>query len=333
LPSGSAKKYPLLVSIIIPAFNAADTIERAIASALAQDYPDIELILVDNNSSDGTMKLMETAALVHPKKIRVTNCLIQGCSAARNRGIMLSQGEWFQFLDADDTLESGKIKNQLTAASSDTRWIISPYRILFPDGYVLLNTPAEDLWKGLVYQYRTGYTCSNLYHRESLMGVGNWDEDLPDNTDPNLHFKLLKNNAPYLIVPAIETNYYQHNSPDRVSTSSPVAGNQRRIEMLVEVNHFLKNNRPDYWEKNSSYFKAALLSTLRILATHDLTLASENFAKHFDQTDLSGLFGQPILSKYFLRAYQLFGFRTTEWLRLSATPLVPTGLKRWLKTA
>ncbi|MFT5998735.1 MAG: glycosyltransferase involved in cell wall biosynthesis [Neolewinella sp.] len=325
------KTYPLLVSIIIPAYNAAGTIKRTIASALAQDYTDIELILVDNNSSDDTLKVMEAAALAHPEKIKVTNCPIQGCSAARNWGIKLSQGEWLQFLDADDTLEPGKLNTQITAVIGNTGWVISPYRILFPDGHTLLNTPAEDIWKGLVYQYRTGYTCSNLYHRKSLATVGNWEEALPDNTDPNLHFELLKAGIPFLVVPAVETNYYQHDTPGRVSTRSPVAGNQRRIDMIVEVNQFLQNDKPAYWKENSPYFRAALLSTIRILATHDLPLAANNYAKHFQAADLSSLFGQPIISKHFLRAYQLLGFRTTEWLRLRTTQALPPSLKSWLK--
>ncbi|WP_020571064.1 glycosyltransferase family 2 protein [Neolewinella persica] len=322
----------MLVSIIIPAHNAAGTIKRTIASALVQDHQDTELILVDNNSSDGTLKIMEAAALEHPEKIRVSNCPIQGCSAARNWGIKLSKGEWLQFLDADDALEPGKIKNQVAVIKADTGWIISPYRILFPDGNILVNMPTADLWKGLVYQYRTGYTCSNLYRRESLATVGNWNEALPDNTDPYLHFELLKAGVPHLVTLAVETNYYQHNAPGRVSTNSPVAGNQRRIHMLAEVNQFLKHHQPDYWEQNSNYFSAALLSTIRILATHDLSLAFENYRKYFHSTDLTSLFGQPMISKSFLRAYQLLGFRRTEWLRLHGTSWLPTGFKNWLKT-
>ena len=323
----------MLVSIIIPAYNAAGTIKRTLASALDQNYPAIEIILVDNNSSDKTLEVMEAAAIAHPEKIKVTNCPVQGCSAARNWGIKVSKGEWIQFLDADDTLDPGKIPTQMAAITGDAGWVISPYRILFPDGNVLVNTPHEDLWKGLVHQYRIGCTCSNLYHRSSLAAVGNWDEDLPDNTDPNLHFELLKANIPYLIVPAVQTNYYQHDAPDRVSTSSPVAGNERRNDMLARVNHYLEDNQPGYWAENSNYFGAALLSNLRILATHDLVVAAGLYTQHFPSADLSGLLGQPIISKYFLRAYQLFGFRTTEWLRLHATSFLPAGLKRWLKAA
>lgn len=274
---------------------------------------------------------MEAAAIAHPEKIKVTNCPAQGCSAARNWGIKLSKGEWFQFLDADDTLEPGKIKNQIAQINGSPGWVISPYRILFPDGSTLVNTPAEDVWKGLVYQYRTGYTCSNLFHRESLVAVGNWDESLPDNTDPNLHFELLKAGTPYLVVPVVETNYYQHNAPGRVSTSSPVAGNQRRIDMIVRVNQFLQNDRPAYWEENSHYFRAALLSTLRILATHDLSLATDNYAKYFSASSLPSFLGQSIISKHILRAYQLLGFHKTEWLRLRTTQLLPPPVKRWLK--
>lgn len=274
---------------------------------------------------------MRDAASAHPEKIRVANCPIQGCSAARNWGIKLAKGKWLQFLDADDTIDPGKIRHQIAAISGNIEWVISPYRIIFPDAPPLVNRPAEDLWQGLVYKYRTGCTCSNLYHRNSLATAGNWDETLPDNTDPYLHFQLLKADTPYSIVPYLETNYYQHNASERVSTRSPVAGNQRRINMLAQVNEFLKSTKPAYWEENSAYFRAALLSTIRILATHDLSLATDNYVRHFSSADLSDMHAQPVISQNFLLAYRLLGFRTSEWLRLRTTRAVPAALKQWLK--
>ncbi|MGY3777191.1 glycosyltransferase family 2 protein [Isobaculum melis] len=99
------------VSIIIPVYNGADTIERAIESCLQQTYAAIEVIVIDNQSTDETQKVVTG---IQDKRVRYIRLEEKGRSLARNTGLAAATGEYLQFLDADDTLFSHKILDSVT---------------------------------------------------------------------------------------------------------------------------------------------------------------------------------------------------------------------------
>jgi heptose III glucuronosyltransferase len=96
---------PVLVSVIIPAFNAADSIARCLASVLAQPLAGIEIVVVDDGSSDGTADVVAAIARrsAHAN-IRIHRQQNQGVSVARNEGLRLARGRYVMFIDADDAL-------------------------------------------------------------------------------------------------------------------------------------------------------------------------------------------------------------------------------------
>lgn len=322
----------MLVSIIIPAYNAETTLERTLNNVLDMDVSDMEIILVDNNSTDGTSRIIKNAAEKNPGRVRSLTANVQGVSPARNVGLQQAKGKWIQFLDADDTLASHKISYQLDEVAPDTQWIIGGYSSVMPDGMKMNNIPHKDPWKGLVFKYQIGCTHANLFRKSALEAVGSWDESLPDNTDPNLHFELLKSGLKYQIVPNVLSFYHQHPSPNRLSTKAPVAGNLRRIDLLERINAYLRANRPKYWLANESYFLAALLRALRILATHDLKVANEQLVRLRKKGKVSFyLPDQTILSQKILSAYRIGGFRNVECIRLLLAKALPSKFKEWLK--
>ncbi len=93
-----------LVTVIIPAYNSEKTIQDAILSALAQTWEDIEVVVVDDGSTDDTLPLCRAIAGEN-EKVRIIHSQEEGVSAARNRGIAAAGGDFITFLDADDTLE------------------------------------------------------------------------------------------------------------------------------------------------------------------------------------------------------------------------------------
>ncbi|TXI84648.1 MAG: glycosyltransferase, partial [Cupriavidus sp.] len=101
------------VSVIIPTFNRAHVLGRAIDSVLGQTYADLELIVVDDGSSDGTAGLMKSFG--DPRLRYVQQAKNQGVSAARNRGIAEARGEWLAFLDSDDLWLAQKLERQFAA--------------------------------------------------------------------------------------------------------------------------------------------------------------------------------------------------------------------------
>jgi glycosyltransferase involved in cell wall biosynthesis len=100
------------VSVIIPTYNRVGTVPRAISSALAQTVSDLEVIVVDDGSSDDTGK---TLAGMFGDRIRYYAQANQGASVARNRGMAEARGEWIGFLDSDDLWEPDKLEWQLKA--------------------------------------------------------------------------------------------------------------------------------------------------------------------------------------------------------------------------
>src|SRR6201987_6545220 len=101
-----------LVSILIPAYNAEEWIAETIQSAIAQTCPRKEIIVVDNGSSDRTA---EVARRFASKEVVIISTENQGAAAARNHAFQLSQGDYIQWLDADDLLAPDKIERQLAA--------------------------------------------------------------------------------------------------------------------------------------------------------------------------------------------------------------------------
>lgn len=126
---------PTLVSILIPAYNAQEWISDTLQSALAQTWPRKEIIVVDDGSTDQTAAV---AGRFGRDKVLVVTQRNQGAAAARNKAFSLSQGNYIQWLDADDLIAPEKIAKQMEALGS------------FPDKLTLLSGP----WGRFMYRYR-----------------------------------------------------------------------------------------------------------------------------------------------------------------------------------
>ncbi|MEL6495210.1 MAG: glycosyltransferase [Cyanobacteria bacterium J06623_7] len=101
-----------LISVIIPAYNAARTIGQTIESVKQQSWTDWELIIIDDGSQDRTLDIV---AAINDSRIRAYSYDNGGVAIARNRGIKLAQGEYISFLDADDWWTKDKLARQLQA--------------------------------------------------------------------------------------------------------------------------------------------------------------------------------------------------------------------------
>lgn len=111
-----------LVSIILPAYNVADYVAEAVMSAHAQDWPRIELICVDDGSTDGTAAVLHRCADVWTTPDRVMKIVSQtnqGAAAARNRGLEEAQGTFICFLDGDDVMQPELITRMVDILRSD----------------------------------------------------------------------------------------------------------------------------------------------------------------------------------------------------------------------
>ena len=112
-----------LVSILIPAYNAERWIADTIRSALAQTWPRKEIIIVDDGSTDRTLAVARQFA---SRNLSVVTQQNQGASAARNKALELCQGDYIQWLDADDLLSPNKVTRQMRQTARVSRQTPTP---------------------------------------------------------------------------------------------------------------------------------------------------------------------------------------------------------------
>lgn len=125
---------PPAVSIVTPVWNAAATLRAAVASVQAQSFPDWEMLLVDDGSTDGSLALAEGLAAAD-RRIRL---LVQerntGAAAARNRAIRAARGRFIAFLDADDLWRPEKLARQVPVLCAGHPLVFAAYRRIDADG-------------------------------------------------------------------------------------------------------------------------------------------------------------------------------------------------------
>ena len=102
-----------MVSVILPAYNSKNTVRKAIHSVLRQSYGNIELIVVDDCSTDGTSLLLQAMAKKHSTMTVYTNPYNMGVSSSRNAGVLHSHGKYIAFIDSDDVWHKFKIEKQV----------------------------------------------------------------------------------------------------------------------------------------------------------------------------------------------------------------------------
>lgn len=181
------------VSIIIPAYNAVDTLSSTLESVLAQTYGDFDVWVVDDGSSDGTAALVRAQA---DPRIHLLTQANQGVAESRNHGIRASQGELLTFLDADDCWTPEKLADQVAAlnqhadaavAYSWTDYIDHQGQSLYPGGR---DRHTGDVY-GALFQHNFIESGSNLMVRRSALDqVGNFDVSLVSVQDWELWLRL-----------------------------------------------------------------------------------------------------------------------------------------------
>lgn len=113
-----------MVSVIIPAYNAENSIEECITSVLNQTYREIEVIVVDDGSSDATFELCKKLANKDPRIVIISQ-INSGVSEARAKGVKKATGDYVYFLDADDTLKNDAINSIRNLVRNDIEIVIS----------------------------------------------------------------------------------------------------------------------------------------------------------------------------------------------------------------
>jgi glycosyltransferase involved in cell wall biosynthesis len=172
------------VSVILPVRNRAGLIEAAARHALGQTWRDLELIIVDGGSTDGTVDVLRRVAASDPRVRLILNPAAEGVSAARNQGARQAQGRYLAFLDSDDAWLPDKLERQLEAIGRmpGARIAYTGCRRLLPDGERLRPPTWDEPYEGDLHRQILRHGAINsstlMVERAFFLEEGGFDESL-----------------------------------------------------------------------------------------------------------------------------------------------------------
>ncbi|MDA3025847.1 MAG: glycosyltransferase family 2 protein, partial [Actinomycetota bacterium] len=157
-----------LVTVIVPAFNAADTIANTLTSLVAQSWRNLEIIVVDDASTDQTATVVES---IHDQRITFLRQPINlGAYAARNRGLAAASGDYVTVNDADDWAHPAKIATQVQHLVATT------HSVATASSLVRITHDLRVVRRGLPHGHFVGRNYASLMmHTERLRSLGGWD--------------------------------------------------------------------------------------------------------------------------------------------------------------
>jgi glycosyltransferase involved in cell wall biosynthesis len=242
------------ITVVIPCWNAEKWILRAIKSLLDQNYPTLDIIVVDDGSTDKSLELIKSFG----NKIHYITGPNHGAFAARNQGLELNSSNYILFLDADDYLEPGSLAHWVDAASvADADIVLGPFAyehggIRSAKSIPLHSvTPEKVLRQWLEARFTP--CCSVLWRRAFLVSIGGW-RPLIRGDDAELVMRALIVGARLATSGRGLGVYVQHGSPDRVSTRTGREVLNCDLDTLRNLLALARSHRR--YEAQSSFAKA-----------------------------------------------------------------------------
>ncbi|MCW3805814.1 glycosyltransferase family 2 protein [Plebeiibacterium marinum] len=242
----------MLVSVIITTYQRPVFLERAIRSILNQTYPEIELIVVDDNDQDSEARqLTESLIKKYPDIIYVKHPENKGANAARNSGIRIAKGEYIAFLDDDDEFLGTKIAKQVEVAKKHK----SKKGVLIFTSYNVIGNPSlqKSRWANKFksklffpednFIYTGNYIGSNsfiLVDKQSLEQVNCYDENLQSSQDWDLYIRLNNYGVKFVGINEDLVNYYSDHSEFRIT-----ANKDKRLSGFFAISRKYKNEIED----------------------------------------------------------------------------------------
>jgi glycosyltransferase involved in cell wall biosynthesis len=323
-----------LVSILVPAYNAERWISDTIRSALDQTLCNKEIIVVDDGSRDGTLS---AARQFGSKNVSVISQPNEGASAARNKALSLAQGDYIQWLDADDLLAPDKIQKQMDVAqqSPSKRTLLSSawahffYRTsraqFIPTELWSDLSPVEWLTRKMAYNCHM-QTATWLVSRELTEAAGPWDIRLWKDNDGEYFCRVITASNSIRFVPEARTYYRRSdcNSVTNIGRSrrkmdSQFLSLQLHTQYLLSLENTARTqaacvNYLQTWFHNFYPQRRDIVDALRTLAT-----------------SLGGELQTPRLSWKYAWAQKMFGWGLAKELQLVARNQKEGLLRFWDK--
>lgn len=289
------------ISIIIPAYNAEQTVRRALDSVLAQAYADVEILVVDDGSTDGTADVVRG----YGEKVRLIQQGNAGAGAARNRGVAEARGEFIAFLDADDAYLPGRLEKGRAPMLADDTIAMTHCQCLlcYPDGReeisgkrfrsMQLFRPERMLHP--LYQS----TPSATLRRSVFLELGGFDETLQTREDHDLWLRVREKYREVYVEEPLVRVYLSE------SSLSAGRGLEKKARDLQEITVRALQRQPQYYAPEKEHILANLhwQVGLMLLGSGNRTQARQHFVnarKHARHWKLSLLVCCTYIPVFFL---------------------------------
>ena len=297
-----------LVSVLIPCYNAERWIGEAIESALSQTHQPVEVLVVDDGSTDGSVARIESFGA----RVRLERSEHAGGNAARNRLLDLAAGEWIQYLDADDYLLPDKVARQVKFAEAEGLEVVCSPVVLRDEATgqerpYLFEQPLD-----LSVQYiRWGPINTNglLLRRQVLVDSGKWKVDQPCCQEHELLLRLMMAGRKIGILNEAEAVYREHGA-GTVSRKDPMRTIRERMRLTDIGVDWLANEGGMELEHRRALFTARLECARSVHAQDGLLARS--LAETAVRTGVKWVDPTPGLPPTYQAVRWLFGFENAE---------------------
>ena len=242
-----------LVSILIPCYNSEQWLAETIESALAQTWKNLEIIIVEDGSTDHSLAVAKS---FESSMVKVFSQENQGASAARNNALKECQGDFIQYLDADDLLAPDKIELQLqllqknptsnvVASGEWARFYHNPQEALFIPQSLWQNMPAVDwlvcAWENHLMMHPGAW----LVPRKISDKAGIWNEDLSLNDDGEYFARVILASEGVKFCQGAKTYYRSGNAGSLSGTKSAKARQSEFLSLSLGTSNLLaRENSP-----------------------------------------------------------------------------------------
>jgi glycosyltransferase involved in cell wall biosynthesis len=268
------------ISVIIPAYNSANTILETIASVQQQTESDFELIVINDGSTDNTLELLETIKDCRLKVFSYTN---KGLPVARNRGIANSNGEFISFIDADDLWSEDKLELQLQALLSN------PKAGVAYSWTMVMDEKGESFFPGTLVSHQGDVgkqllsnnfiaSGSNVMLRRSLVeSIGEFDPTLKSAEDWDYWLRIALRGNQFVVVPKAQIFYRQSSG----AMSSKIEVMEKYNLMVVDRACQIAPPELQYLKKESQAYVYLHIAQLSLLHDRQIKQTFQKLSKAF----------------------------------------------------
>ena len=299
------------VAVVIPCYNVEDYVEAAVRSVWAQKGVELDIVAVDDGSTDGTGQVLAALASERPGQLKVITQTNRGACLARQRGMGEVGGAYIQFLDADDRLLEGKIARQvgLAQAAGGPALVVGGYRNQWQDGRQEDVIPTQSApWSAWI-SARLGTTSANLWQRTAIEAVGGWKADQASSQDYELSHRLLKDGHGILLDPIVGALITKR-SIGSISRTDAGGNLERYIRLRAHVRDHLRTCEAHRFARELNLVEQQIFLAIRALYRIDSARAEELLAVHvppgFKPVPAPGL------SNAYCLVHRLLGFSAAE---------------------